>query len=195
MIPTIFIGSGNIATAKTYIGFGRRLLNKLKTDLSFQKLPTGRTQPFYCGDGTTIRCEVNYGLSKVFIHSPFEEGLEATCLCLPHFSTGTISARYPEEPTDDFLKTGRFYYDVDVCTLLTYIKIESVYDANFGTYKIGQVVMVSIGNEMLEWPTPLDCDRFCLMQQPRFEKLIITPIYVPGQMVTIEDEEESEDGD
>jgi len=197
VIPTIFLGSGDIPTAKKYVGLGRKLLDQLRASLSFQKLPTGRTQPFYCGDGTTIKCVINHGVSRVFIHSQIagEEDEYQECLCTPHFSMAVITAIDPAEPTESFLKTGRMKYDVQVCTMLTYIKAEGVYDANFGKYSAGQIVLVSIGAEMTEWNSPLDCDRFCLMQRPRFDVLQIVPIDALGAMQLWKEPTEEEEDD
>lgn len=140
-------------------------------------------------------------------HKPGEKRLikqkEVECLCFPHLSFGVITKVTPSPPIPEdfeypedyqaaveaynvfielFLIDGRFQYDVNICSIDTYILFEGAYDANFGKYYVGQYVLVGIGDEMDEWEIPLDCDRRCLVNDPKFDELIITPLHVNEKM-------------
>ena len=185
VIPTRYIGTGNIEVAKTLTGLGRKLLGDLRRDMGFQSLPTGRSLVRY-PDGTTIECIANHGLSEVRIHVPSggHPGVELDrrCFCFPHFSFGIIKTVKPDAPTAEFLRSGRFLYDVEICAKTRYILFEDVVDANFGRYHRQQYVLVTIGAEMEGWANPLDCQRNCLLESPRFDVLTISPVHIKGQM-------------
>jgi hypothetical protein len=186
MIPFRYICTGDEGKGKTLIPYANKMLNFLNHRMSFNDIATDRLQPIILPDGTTINCSVNFGLSEARIHVPnvgvkLEENKE--CLCLPHFSIGIITKVIPDDPDAEFMQTGRFKYDVLICAKTLYLFYENAYDANFGMYYKGQIVLVTIGAEMDEWPSPLDCDRWCLAQKPRFDIIMISPIYVPGEMM------------
>lgn len=184
MIPTRYIGNNH--EAKRFVGFGKKLLNDLRTGLSFQSLPTGKS--FHrLADGTTIECIVNYGLSEVRIVvpsgvSPPVIARQEVCPCFPHFTVGQITVVIPETPTLEWLQTGRFTYDLEVCDSQKYILLEGVKDMNFGRYYVGQLVMVTIFEDMDAWTYPYDCNRSCLMEVPQFNVYGLAPVHIAGAM-------------
>lgn len=186
IIPVRYIGTGDLSKAKLLEGVGKQCAAKYKEFLGFRKLPTGKSGTYFSHWGSTIKVEATYGCFEVHIHVPLDgEGVqtkEYECLCLPHFSLARIEAVDQATPTAYFLREGRFKYDVSICLGNTYLFLEDVYDANFGKYLVGQYVMVTIGAEMAGWDNPLDCERYCLMQQPRFSTLMISPIHVLSEM-------------
>ena len=191
MIPTSYIGNNH--AAKKFIGLGRKLLGDLRTSLSFQNLPTGKT--FYkFSDGTTIECVISYGLSEVRINVPTgkllpRKYIEEYCPCYPHFTIGEVVAVTPESPTLEWLETGRFEYNIEVCDSRNYILLESVKDMNFGRYYIGQLVIVTIFDGVDAWDYPYDCNRSCLLEIPQFLVYGLAPIHITGAMNKWKEEE------
>lgn len=210
-IPTRYPTSGDKQKAESLKGFGRRLLDELRSDMA---RPPGKQvgkKRHNFPKGVVVECEVNHGLSWVRIHVPVRGGVEKIeqkeCYCFPHFSFGQItrvqptlpvknenpSTGIPFEETDEefaarvaeyqeFLLNGRFLYDVDVCARDTFLLYEGAHDANFGRYYNGQWVLVTIGLPMDSWTSPLDCQRECLCQKPRFDNLMISPIHIKDKM-------------
>lgn len=181
-IPERYVFTGDLAMACKFRGLGQRCLELFKVFLGFRELPTGKSKTYRFLHGLTIKCEATYRCFEVHIHYPKKRGGEAKkqeCLCLPHFSIARVEAVTPAEPTAAFLKTGRFKYDISICAKDMYLSYRNAYDANFGRYYVGQIVLATIGAEMDEWELPpLDCDRFCLVQRPRFTTLAISPVHV-----------------
>lgn len=180
-IPTRFICTGDIGRARALIGEGRALLYKLIHSLSYNKLPTASPPATELGQGITIRCVVNYGISEVYINVPLVQAPLAqarfVCSCLPHFALGVIAEVHSPEPY-----FGRYSYDITICNALESEYIEGVYDANLGKYYKGQYVLVTMAQGMSEWASPLDCQRGCLMDEPRFNYLMVSPLYFSDGM-------------
>jgi hypothetical protein len=208
MIPVKITVKGDTARGRELIGFAKAEMAKLERLMSFQGLKQGsRTvSPF---PGVVVECWSRFSLQEIVVHvAPGgEQGAESVvveeekreCLCFPHFSFGVIAAVHPEIPereSFDFaadyeaalvdynedLPAQLFQYDVEICYGPDYLKFEGAYDANFGRYNKGQYVLVTIGAEMEAWAVPLDCDRSCLVNSPRFDELIISPIHVNKKM-------------
>lgn len=137
-------------------------------------------------NGTLILVNVCYNVYTMRIHVPItgkqkvKKDPQVNCFCTPQFALGKITT--VQSYTEEELYTERMIYTLDVCIGELYIMLENVPDANFGKYFVGQYVLVSIGEEMDAWDIPLDCSKTCLMDNPRFEVFIVSPIQVPGKM-------------
>jgi hypothetical protein len=203
MIPrTKIVLNGNKGASAGFIKFATAQLAILERQMSFQNLNEGRrvVTPF---KGVDVECLSKFGKKEVRIlttgeylqggdipttkQDAFKCFIKITkkCLCLPHFSTGIIVATYPAQLNDESpqididnyaisLLTDRFTYDVLVCNGEDFTLLSEVLDANYGRYYEGQVVMVSIANEMPLWENPLDCARACLLSSPEFEELSVS---------------------
>lgn len=128
---------------------------------------------------------INIYIAKIAEKSKKREKGRRECFCSAHFSFGVILARKvvshteytdTEQPADKQLYWGRCAYIVAICTGTSYKVVEDVYDSNYGFYFVGQYVLVSIFREMSTWENPLDCGRTCLMQEPAFTMLSISPV-------------------
>jgi len=192
MIPSTITVTGDIPKGREFVGFAKNQLAILQNQMSFQGLETGfRTvTPF---PGIVVRVWSSFNLSQIHIDVKKQAGEEErfrvkkeekTCLCLPHFSLGIIKKVDPETILTSTLDEAnvRILYDVEICAEDRYLLYEGALDANLGMYEVGQFVLVSIGDEMDEWELPLDCQRDCLLDFPRFETLIVVPIHVVGFM-------------
>ena len=145
-----------------------------------------------------------------------EESERRKCLCFPHVSIGRVKASYPyilsvpehtgtlaeyndavalyEESIEiynEFLTSAKaFTYDVEVCSIGSYVLYSEVHDANFGKYSVGQVVLVAVGyvidGEEDRWETfpgfySYPCDRTCLTADPSFPNIIIIPAHITDE--------------
>lgn len=209
MIPCSIIVTGDLARGRGFIGYAKTHMDILSRSMQFQKLNEGhRTLRPY--PGVVVECWASFSFRQIKISVEPPTGMadiagikkkqERECFCFPHFSFGIIlktgpslplvaEYEYPEDYTAalavyrDTLLTSRFQYDVEICAKEFYLVFEGAYDANFGVYVVGQFVLVSIGDEMTDWDVPLDCDRECLVNLPKFEELIIAPFHIAEQMV------------
>jgi hypothetical protein len=205
MIPTSIVTSGNKSIAVMYIGVARTEMRKLEARMERRRKDIKEDSSTTKIDGVVIECWANHSLRQIRITAP--DGLrnkdkinvvkndKKECPCFPHFSLGIIVGVTPEIPSQEdfeyiedyvaaldeynkFIITGRFQYDIEICNTDRYILFEGAFDANFGRYYFGQYVLVSIFSEMESWDIPLDCDRECLIDIPRFEELMVTPIHI-----------------
>jgi hypothetical protein len=162
--------------------------------------------------GALIKCSKVFGMRTVEIIAGEPCRSTRTvqtreCFCFPHFSFGVVKVVKPTEPmqginpetglemeetSEQFatrlasylenLRSVRFAYDVAVCAGKQFVLCQDVLDANFGRYAVGQFVLVTMATEMEEWEYPLDCDRPCLLSNPRFDKLMISPLHILPSM-------------
>lgn len=188
MIPTKITGVGDLVVAREWVKFAKNRLAILKRQRSLggkQDYSTISPHP-----GIVVECFSGRRIEEIKI-TVIKAGGEAGqsliekkkiyCKCFPHFSFGVVRKVTPVDPVDPaFLPTGKFMYDLEVCAKDRFILYENAYDVNFGKYYVGQRVMVTIGGDMPDWPSPMDCERMCLVKNPRFEFLTISPVHFPG---------------
>jgi hypothetical protein len=60
------------------------------------------------------------------------------------------------------------------------VALTNVYDANFGKYEIGQLVLITIGS-LVFW-YQFNCADECIMDSEIIENFIISPIHATGAM-------------
>ena len=184
MIPTKIIVTGDIPAGKEFIGFAKNQLSILRKEMSFQKLNEGaRTvKPF---PGVIVECWSSFNLSEIRIHMlPGAGGVEEAheekkireCLCLPNFSFAIIVAAEYGGDADEAV------YDAEVCTTTDYVLYIGLRSNGWARYYVGQFVLVTVGDEMEAWEQPLDCGRDCLIDTPRFDNLMVSPISIPSKM-------------
>lgn len=140
IIPTRYIWYGDIDAAKALQGTGKKYLNQLNTDLSFQNVKTGRSEKRFA-DGTVITSVVNHNLSEVHIFVPVKDQGPAQddrmCLCNCGFSVGQIV-----RVTGEHIGEARLY-DVAICNNETkYILYQDILASDFSEYHEGQVVIL-----------------------------------------------------
>jgi hypothetical protein len=186
-IPEKITITGDKIAGEKLKGLARQQMDVLENMMSFQKLDqnTSERHPY---PGATIKCSKVFGQRVIEIDAPEQRGgvftVEWTeCYCFPHFSMGIIKKVTPESPTTVELRTVRFKYDIDICTKRKYVLKKDIYSAGWERYYVGQYVLVSIGAALNKPPVAdFDTDRNCLMQQPRFDTLIVSPIHIFGGM-------------
>lgn len=193
MVPARFVCTGDIPKARTFIGLGRKVLIAFAESLKYNRIKAAKAGPYYFEGGiVSVSCRVNFIIAEVRIHYKTKEEIEKgkelvsekqpelkkDCLCFPHFAMAVIRKVYPETLS----KTARYKYDIGICNRSYYLLLEGAYDANFGRYSVGQVVLATVGAEMSEWDVPLDCDRKCLVDKPRFTTIMLSPIMALGRM-------------
>jgi hypothetical protein len=203
-IPSKIVIYGDHAAGKNLIGSGHRQMQILENLMRFQNLDQYaiKMSPY---PGAIITCRKVFGLRTIEIftsrvgESPRSED-KRKCMCFPHASFGVIEKVTPAEPKPEeygntaaydaavvvyrqFLINRGFRYDVWVCKGRSYTLVTDVYSPGWGRYYPGQFVMVSMGEALVDitYP-PFDCDRNCLMGEPRFPTLVIVPIHVTDKM-------------
>jgi len=191
MIPVKIIVEGNQTRGREFIGFAKDQMRILENLMSFQGLKQSKriVKPF---PDIVVECQSIFTQQVIKIYAqpaiteekeePKRERLERKCLCLPHFSVGIVVNAFPETPTELWLEDGRFYYNLDICAVDKYVRFEGAYDANFGRYSVGQIVLVSMFDEMDSWTSPLDCKKDCLINGTRFDDLCIVPLHTSAEM-------------
>jgi len=130
-----------------------------------------------------------------------EEEEYKECFCAPHFAMAEVLKVSPSYPIKNFnpdtelefseseesfqkrvdaynafLPTGRFAYDLEVCTGNEYVIFLDAFDINCGLYSVGQMVLVTLYNPLDDGT--IDCERNCLLDSPRFDSLTISPIHI-----------------
>ncbi len=208
MIPVKIIVTGDITRGRELVGFAKAEMAKLERLMSFQGLQQGsRTvSPF---PGVVVECWSKFSLQQIHVHvvpppsggeePPPEPKKKKECLCFPHFAFAIVTKVTPAIPLradfdftadydtalqnyeKDLYKTW-FQYDLEICHQTFYIKYEGAYDANFGRYYKGQYVLVTMADDMDAWQNPTDCNRACLVDSPKFDKLTIAPLHVLKNM-------------
>lgn len=202
MIPVKITATGDLVRAKSYEGFAKEELRKLKRRMSFSEgvnEDSSTVRPF---PDVVVECWSSFSFDLIAIHvDQFEEFGSTTlgkksrlrkvvreekeCLCLPHFAIGKVLEVYQEHPEidpDEFLLDGRFVYTVEVCSGDVYLKYSGMFSTGWGVYYVGQFVIVTVGEKMSSWGDQLKCSKVCLTKSPRFDVLSICSIYVPGFM-------------
>jgi len=186
MKPITFIATGDIPVAKMLRKMGYNEMNILlrQRELGL-KDEVRRVTPW---KGVNVTCIAGKQRNEVLIDValPKHKGGEPLvivserkeCTCFPHLSMGIID-KVNEEPGYH----NRLTYDIEICAVDYYVQYNGAYDANFGAYYKGQRVLVTIGDEMDEWISPLDCDRNCLVDKPRFNVLMVSPIHLINGMI------------
>jgi len=205
IVPVKTTFKGDRQKGEALVGWGNRLMQILENQMSFQNLEQDCIEraPY---PGAMVKCSKVFGLRTVEITVPGGAAAQTLpeqrkCICFPHLAFGIVKRVIPAEPDpgdyienpllyvadleayQEFLIDGVILYDVLVCKGRSYVLVENVYSSGWERYYEGQFVMVSIGNKLeSEEFMPLDCDRTCLMQEPRFPVLVIVPIHVTGKM-------------
>jgi len=185
MIPAKLIVTGDIPRGKEFIGFAKNQLSILRNQMSYQKLNEGfRTvKPF---PGVVVEVWASFKLAEIKIHATSEEGGGPggdfnrkdgrKCLCLPHFALGVIvSAEYGEN-------SDEAVYDAEICSSSNYVMYLGLMSNGWARHYVGQYILVTIGEEMESWDVPFDCNRECLVDNPRFDILMISPISISNKM-------------
>jgi len=203
IVPTKIVIQGDKVRGSAFIGDGHRYMALLENLMSFQKLSQYSIRVTH-QPGVTIHCSKVFGAKTVTIHTEGGGNQKrvihgAECWCFPHFSFGIVLEVYPkipdlEDPTyaadleayEEFLlaKTGgMFTYDLLVCKGLSFMPLQEVFSYSWARYYVGQFVLVSPLEGVLDNEYPeYDCDRKCLMEEPKFGKYAISPLHVDGQM-------------
>jgi hypothetical protein len=186
-IPPKITRFGDLDACNKLLGAAKQQMALTVAQAEFQKHNTHTTvkRPYV---GAEIKCVKNFEESIITIDAEKKRGGVLVeewqeCYCFPHFSMGIIKKVTPETLTDVQMRTMRFSYDIDICTKRRYVEKKDIYSAGWERYYVGQYVLVSIGAALDTPPfDDFDPDRSCLMQQPRFETLIVSPIHVFGGM-------------
>lgn len=112
---------------------------------------------------------------------------EKECFCAPHFAMGVIESATPAIPDSsglaaykEALRTGQIVYDVWVCGGNEYVLYTGMKAHGWGRYYPGQMVIITIGSKMSTWGNPLDCNRKCLIDEPRFTNIAISGLHTDG---------------
>jgi len=185
-IPTKIVINGDKVAGYSFVGDGHRQMLLLENAMEFQGLEqyTSLSRP---APGVLIKCSKVFGLRTMEITTKGGGGDKSEksreCYCFPHFSMGIIKKIYPEQPTYEDMRRNRFKYDIDVCKGKGYVLKKEIFSAGWERYYVGQYVLVTIGAKLDKPPVPdFDQDRNCLMQQPQFDVLTVSPFYFHGKM-------------
>lgn len=136
--------------------------------------------------GAVIKCSKQFGRREITISVGGAETRRkrkktGKCLCFPHYSFAIITEVFPS--ADLTTADPACYYTALVCTGDGFVVKLEIVSSGWERYYVDQFVLVSIGEEIEdeEYP-PLDCDRRCLMQSPRFPALKVVSLYIDGFM-------------
>lgn len=210
LIPTQIHSTGDLTRTKLFEGFAREELRKLRRRMSFSAGVNEDYSVVRPSRDVVIECWVSFSVSIISIYvkppepkylkNPPKYKKEKTCLCLPHFALGRITEVIPDIPVkgeeeeqadfenrqtlyNAFIVSGQFTYNVEICAEDKYILYEGMYSTGWGRYYQGQNIIVTVGDSMDAWESPLDCTKKCVSKLPQFDIMVISSIHVPGFMV------------
>jgi hypothetical protein len=196
--PVRFIPEGNHAECLRLRGEANRLMFVLEDIMQLRGLDqySIMIEPYV---GATIECSKIFGRRTIRISAgsrkiTYEKKTGVECFCAPHFAFAIITGVTPLDPDPEdpvavaahhelLIHGMKYLYTADVCTGKGFVTVEDIVSAGWERYYVGQFVLVTISQEITdpEYP-PYDCDRDCLMQEPRFSVLAVCALHAQGYM-------------